>query len=190
MKVETAPITRLHDDELREWIRAVVGRELVGVRYRMLSGSHWVHSPMPAGVHEVDWDVVFRFDDEKRAIVGWSMDKFVEGLSLTLNGAAVADPMEEVDVSDSPEWRRLIDQRIVSVETAWHVPNEGCPETLWGIRLLGTHSSVAISLGKVDGGKLQYQPDAVIVLFDEEAAADYVSAAGSAYRPEGAGGGR
>lgn len=139
---------------------------------------------MPAGVHEVDWDVVLRLSGEILAVVGWSMDGFIEGLNAKLNDTEEAASMEEVDVSETPDWRRLLGETIVSVQAAWHIPSDGCPQTLWGIRIFVSGDfSVAVSLGKVEDGKLEYQPDALLVLFDEPRTTAFAAATGAAYLP-------
>jgi hypothetical protein len=60
------------------------------------------------------------------------------------------------------------------VAVAWQVPNDGCPNTLWAVRLsLSEGSTIVVALGEIEGDIVQYQPDALVVLFDEAAARAY-----------------
>ena len=124
-------------------------------------------------IHEVDMDVTLVLDDERSAVVSWAMDGLVEGIDLRIRRTALLES-DETDVTATLNWRSLVNRVVEGAAAAWHVPNEGCPETLWAVRLsLGEGSAIAVALGEVETGTIQYQPDALVVLFDEKAAPDY-----------------
>lgn len=169
------PITVHAQDRLREWVRAVTGRRLVGVRYRSVPGSSWPDGNSAETIHEVDMDVIIRLDDGTSAVVSWAMDGLVEGIDLRIRrSSGTALETDETDVTAALEWRSLVDHVIDEVAAAWHVPNEGCPDTLWAVRFsLSDGSTIAVALGEVESDIVQYQPDALVVLFGETAAHAY-----------------
>ena len=120
-------------------------------------------------------DVTIMLDDGTSAVVSWAMDGLVEGIDLRIRrSSGTVLEIDETDVTTTPEWRSLVDQVIVEVAVSWHVPNEGCPDTLWAVRLsLSEGSTIALALGEVEADIVQYQPDALVVLFDEMAARAY-----------------
>ena len=67
-----------------------------------------------------------------------------------------------------------MDRVIEEVAAAWHVPNEGCPDTIWAVRLsLSEGATIVVALGEVEDEVAQYQPDALLVIFGETAARAY-----------------
>jgi hypothetical protein len=169
------PITIHEQDQLRAWAQTLIGRRVVGVRYRSAPGSNWPDGNSADTIHEVDMDITIMLDDGTSAVVSWAMDGLVEGIDLRIrrNSGRMLE-IDETDVTATPEWRGLVDQVIKEVAAAWHVPNEGCPDTLWAVRLsLSEGSTIAFALGEVETDIVQYQPDALIVLFDETAARAY-----------------
>jgi hypothetical protein len=175
------PITIHERDRLGEWARALAGRHVVGVRYRSAPGSSWPDGNAAEAVHEVDMDVTLILDDGKSAVVSWAMDGLVEGIDLRIQRSfGTVLEIDEADVTGTLEWRCLVDQVIEEVAAAWHVPNAGCPETLWAVRLsLSEGSTIAVALGEVETDIVQYQPDALVVLFGEAAARAYQPPASS-----------
>ena len=103
------------------------------------------------------------------------MDGFVEGVDLrSVQASETPEGEDETDVTIVEQWRSLVGRVVEEVAAAWHVPNEGCPKTLWAIRLtLSGAFSVAIGLGEIRNEALQYQPDALVVIFDETIARAY-----------------
>jgi hypothetical protein len=77
---------------------------------------------------------------------------------------------------------------------AFHVPNEGCPEALWAMRLdFSGGRSAVVALGEMAGDSLGYLPDGLVAIFDEAEAREYrigssaQSAWGSPQTQKGAG---
>jgi len=170
------PITAQERSWLDEWAQALTGRQLAGVRYRSAPCSRWPDGSSLSEIHEVDMDVILVLNDGNTAVISWAMDGLVEGLGLQIwtDSDAMTLRNDQTEVSATPEWRPLVGETVDAVGGAWHVPNEGCPDTLWAIRLsLSGGSSVAVGLGEVEDDVVQYQPDALVVLFGEAAARRY-----------------
>lgn len=109
----------------------------------------------------------------ERAVIvtSWAMEGLTEGIDVSLDHDALPNA---TNVQGTPRWRPFVGQTLQEAAASWHVPNEGCPVTLWAIRLTFTHaSSVSIALGEIEDGDVQYQPDALLVLFGESAARAY-----------------
>lgn len=124
-------------------------------------------------------DVTIMLDNGTAAVVSWAMDGLVEGIDLrTQEQSTTSLGTDETDATTTQAWRRFADQTIRQVGVAWHVPNEGCPETLWAVRLsFSGGAAIAVALGQVEADSVQYQPDALVVLFGETAARAYRPAA-------------
>jgi len=169
------PIAITEQGRLTEWILALSRRQIVSVRYRNAPGSSWPDGNSADTIDEVDMDVMLVLDDGNLAIVSWAMDGLVEGIDVRLRRAAGTPPeFGETDVTASPKWRTRVHQVIKELAVAWHVPNEGCPETLWAVRFsLSEGSTFTVALGQVDADVVRYQPDALVVLFEEMAARAY-----------------
>lgn len=189
--VHRKPITIVEQDRLRGWARALTGRRVVGVRYRNARGSSWPDGNSAEAIHEVDMDVTIMLDDGTSAVVSWAMDGVLEGVDLRISRSLGTElEIDSTDVTATPEWRSLVNHVIDEVGAAWHVPNEGCPDIVWAVRLsLSDGSAVTIALGEVETDIVQYQPDALVVLFHEAAARAYQppasaeTAFGTAIRP-------
>jgi hypothetical protein len=175
MRERSKPITIHARERLREVARALMGRHVVGARYRSAPGSSWPDGNSAEAIHEVDMDVAIMLDDGACAVVSWAMDGLVEGIDLRIQRSPGAGlEVDETDVTATPEWRDRMGQVIIEVAAAWHVPNEGCPDTLWALRVsLGDGSTIAVALGTVEADVVGYQPDALGVLFAETAARAY-----------------
>ncbi|MGH9338550.1 MAG: hypothetical protein ACRD1R_02925 [Acidobacteriota bacterium] len=109
--------------------------------------------------------------------VSWEMDGLNEGLSINLDsGDSNSEDRqgELVDVSTTDGWKRVLGRKIEGLAFASHIPNDGCPEALWSIRLdLSGTASVVIALGEMRGDHLGYLPDGLVVIFNEVEARSY-----------------
>jgi hypothetical protein len=169
------PITIHEADRLRQWARALIGRRVVDIRYLSAPGSNWPHGHSADAIHEVDMDVRIVLNDGTSAVVSWAMKGFVEGIDLRIRrNSGTTLEIDETDVTATPQWRGLVDHAIDEIAAAWHVPNEGCPDTLWSVRLsLSEGSMVTIALGEIKANRVEYQPDALLVIFNEATARAY-----------------
>jgi hypothetical protein len=119
-------------------------------------------------------DVTVMLDGGTSLVVSWAMAGLVEGIDLRIRQSGPVPEIDETDVTATQEWRKVVGRSIEDVAAAWHVPNEGCPDTLWAVRLsLGGGGPIVIALGQVEADVVQYQPDALVVLFDEPGARAY-----------------
>jgi hypothetical protein len=172
------PITSEERPRFREWVAAVTGRRLTSVFYRNLPGARWPDGNASEEIHEVEMDVVIGLDDGRSAAISWAMDGYIEGLGLVIERSSSPAALHDgdTDVTTTTRWRDLVGRSVDAVEGAWHVPNDGCPDTLWAVQLsLTGPTSVTIALGEVRDDIVRYQPDALVVLFHDAAARDYLS---------------
>ena len=108
----------------------------------------------------------------------WQMEGYNEGLSFGPGDGESRHrryALRRFDVTRSAQWQPLLGPRVTGVGVGWHVPNEGCAEAVWAVRLdLEGGRTVLVALGRSEGtGVLDYQPDEVVVVFDEELAESY-----------------
>jgi hypothetical protein len=155
---------------LHELAGALVGDRLRAVRYAVPAGERWPHGHLAERVHEVDMGVDIFTGRATALRLRWEMDGLNEGLGIGLlaglDGPST-DSAEGIDVSEHADWKPLLGRTVEGVAFATHVPNEGCPDSLWAMRLdLTGSASVTIALGESKGDRIGYQPDALVVMFD------------------------
>ncbi|GAA2003238.1 hypothetical protein GCM10009799_32970 [Nocardiopsis rhodophaea] len=72
------------------------------------------------------------------------------------------------------QWRPLLGQTVIHVGLATHVAEDGCAPTYWSLRIgFDGGSAAVVALGEADED-VHYQPDALVVLFDEDTARCYI----------------
>lgn len=122
--------------------------------------------------HEVDIAVELIMDSGDVVIVSWQMDGVNEGSEIESRSTEDVGslPGDGIDVSSYADWSRLLGCSIVGISTAWYAPNEGCPEIPWAFRFSFAENSHALG-GSED--ELEYSPDSLVVILDEEAATSY-----------------
>ena len=161
----------------RELIGAVkdilVGQSVTSVVYRQTLHSGLGDVP-DADCHEIDLDVILRLSSGQLSLT-WDRDDMTEGISAGFEYDGPVDGLLDVDVSQSPQWRGLLGQRILSVEFGWQVSEADGPESLWTLRLdFPSGASVVVAIGEVGKDAVpSYFPDSLVVLFDEEVALSY-----------------
>jgi hypothetical protein len=173
------------------WARTGAERLAIEARHRSLIGSTFVTAiymrpgavdlgsrPRYTGFDVSDVGVELRDDDGRPISAVWRMEGFIEGLAF---GPGTAEeehglyPLAATDVSREREWEARLGRPVVDVRTAWHIPNEGCPEAVWGVQLVFDGGlQVMLALGQPGGrGDVEYQPDEVVVIFDSDLARGY-----------------
>jgi hypothetical protein len=169
----------LHDgpvDPLQD-LRGVIGSRVVDVRYLVPAGAQWPDGREDGLVHEVDHGVELVMADGSALSLQWEMQGEDEFLSIVLQSVSRARADGLIDafgVADSPEWSEIFGRPVTDVGVAWHIPNAGCPRSVWAIRIdLDGDSSFVIALGEVREGVPAYLPDSIVVLFDREDAESY-----------------
>lgn len=108
----------------------------------------------------------------------WLMEGVKEGLALVL-GEPIdlprGGPAKKLPATQFTEWQNRLGE-ITTIGLAWHFPDEAAPQTIWSWRLgIRNGTNVTISLGewKAGTGNLTYQPDNVVVIFQEDIARRY-----------------
>ena len=118
-------------------------------------------------VHEVDMDVVLHFADAAHLKISWAMAGLVEGLELSRDDLP-SQTLSQVDVSSSLHWARLIGDEIRDIKALWHAANDGVSESIWWMGFtLSSGASFSIALGEIREGRPDYQPDGLLVFFDD-----------------------
>ena len=166
------------DRELIESTAAsIVGEALERVAYLVPATSEQETRRHFGSFDEVDMGVEMRCVSGRRFICVWRMKDLDEGLFFgeVPEGDEMAS-LKRIEVSDTAEWQRLMNQTITGVGLAWHVPEEGASEAVWAVRLSFERSS-AIVLALGESGELpnevRYMPDNIAVIFAEEMAKAY-----------------
>lgn len=178
-------LLRSNYEDIATLKEVLIGQPIESVTYRQTERGGLLDIPVEA-CHEVDLDVVLRIPSGAIHFT-WERDGLIEGLSAALvtKVPSTTDGIINVDVSRSPQWHRLLGEQVSSVDYIWHVSEAGCPESLWSVRLtLDSGASVVIALGEIGGNsRPTYYPDALLVIFDENAARCYTQpgATGSAW---------
>ena len=96
----------------------------------------------------------------------------LHGISI-VDDEAYSDPgAKSIEASSRDAWRGHIGGTIASVGAAWQVSGDGCPESLWALRLDLSAGSVVLALG-TDFPEIDYMPDELIVVFDPALARAY-----------------
>ncbi|MFE0174653.1 hypothetical protein ACFWZ2_20245 [Streptomyces sp. NPDC059002] len=163
--------------ELAELRKTVAGEAVRTVRYVAMQGQGWPEGHRQDRAHEVDMAVELGLESGATLVLSWAMDGLNEGMAIAFRSpgeASEALPGDPVDVTDHADWERLLGVPIVSIDIAWHIPNEGCPEMPWSYHFrFADDSSLVVALGEADGEGFTYMPDGLLVIFDKSLAAAY-----------------
>jgi hypothetical protein len=118
-------------------------------------------------VDEVDMDIVLHFAGAGHLKISWAMAGLVEGLELSRTDLPL-QRLSHLEVSASPQWARLIGEKISEVRLLWRAANAGVPESIWWMGFtFSSGASFSIALGEIREGIPDYQPDELLVFFDE-----------------------
>ena len=168
------PMEKPQFDSIASGENGIVGSHLSAVRYHYLPAAD--EAGYPGAGEGVDSDisaVVLEFGDRGRRTITWAMQREVQGLSILGNEVAYAGLADEtVQATDREAWRSHVGERVAWLGTAWHVSADGCPETLWALRLDFSAGSVVLALGSSNPA-VEYMPDELVVLFDRKLAQTY-----------------
>jgi hypothetical protein len=131
-----------------------------------------------AGFDEVDMAIELWMADGDVFSALWRMEGYNEGLSFgrgTAQARGLTVPPSGIDVTASPRWQGFRGLRIVGTRFAWHIPNEGCPEAIWSVLIdFEGRTPIVIALGVTDrDGRITYQPDGLVAVFDDRVAGSY-----------------
>lgn len=153
----------------------LLGNEIVRVDYVLPAST--TECDTPAAYDSVRMGVEFATRDGGRCAVAWQMVGDCEGM---VTGRGPIDALRSFDMelrrvrmTQSAGWQRFVGAPVRALDVRWQRSAEGCPPTVWAIRLQVDSESLTIALGEpgIDGPV--YQPDELLVIFDREAAAAY-----------------
>lgn len=174
MTPQLTPIVEANIGVLQEGARSLIGRRLLRVLYLPLRDAARSTQRWRDDVHEVELGV--RLVTETSTITfSWEQDDRVEGLGLTTTVLPAPPGTSWVEVSDLHQWRDLVGTVIDDVGAGWHTSDEGCPRSVWSVRL-GSRGgrAVTLALGELEGeGQVSYSADSLLVIFDERVARSY-----------------
>jgi hypothetical protein len=159
-----------------EALVSMKGAKLLGVKYHYFPPFDGTGYVGVTGVDDSLPAVEFDFGHLGKKTITWAMAGTLEGLSV-FSGAYSGIASEVLDASQREAWCQHIGQSIISVAASWQISNEGCPESLWAIRLGFAKGSVVIALGTTRSD-IEYIPDELVVIFEPSLA--------RSYRPRGA----
>jgi hypothetical protein len=179
---EPSPVRRQDTHLLDELRAAVTGRTLQTVSYvETPYDPLWHHNNAADDVHNVDFGVSLGLG-EVALNATWLMQSMEESLAVAVGAfdpAFFAIGPQVIDVNAVEPWPSLIGRTVTNLSWAWHQPCETCPDLVWAVRVgLDPPASVVIALGEGEAGALRYQPDSVLVIFDEGIARSYSIPAG------------
>lgn len=171
-----SPLPDGHGEPLSA-LHSVVGSRIVDVRYLLPAGVQWPDGRVDGLVHEVDHGVELAMADGSVVALYWEMrgeDEFLAIVPMSVAGFWVEGLIDAVSVSKEPDWVGILSRTVTGVGVAWHIPNAGCPKSVWAARIdLDGGSSFVIALGEIHEGVPAYLPDSIVVLFDRNDAESY-----------------
>jgi hypothetical protein len=173
------PWANTPNDEIviKSHARTLVGETLTGAAYLLPASSDETHRVARPGFHEASMGVELMMADGPVGLI-WLMEGVKEGLALVL-GEPIdlprGGPAKKLPATQFTDWQNRLGE-ITTIGLAWHVPEEAGPRTIWSWRLgIRNGRSVTIALGewRAEAGNLTYQPDNVVVIFQEDIARRY-----------------
>jgi hypothetical protein len=140
-------------------------------------------------MHEIGMAVVVDFDDGTSLIISWAMQGLAGGLDFeagsTREVATLPKQESEFDVSQDAHWREILGNSIASVAVAWDISGPATDEppsyleVLWAIQVVFSGGEgVVIAIGAVEEDAIKYDPQSLVVFFDEKDAGAYRSSRG------------
>ncbi|MDA8369107.1 MAG: hypothetical protein M0026_04485 [Nocardiopsaceae bacterium] len=173
-------LSRADHADARPVLRALLGASLTGVRYLHAEDDFWPNGHRHDDIHEVDMGVELTTAAGTRLVVSWAMDGIVQGLGRRMLPQGHEDPVRDsVEVGGMEQWRPRLGRTVLRAGLASHVAEDDCAPTYWSLRLeFDGGRSPVIALGEADEGG-HHQPDALVVLFDEDTARGYVPVSSS-----------
>lgn len=161
-------------------LRSLVGTSLSAVEYLLPESSSRRTIERIGGIENAHMGVCFYGEGEPAFVAFWLMEGAKEGLALasgTSHEEATGRRLKPLNASDSFALNART-RRISGVAVAWHGPDDSGTQALWSIRLrFEDGQNVTLALGEWDEDRcnLRYQPDNVVVIFDENRAKEFTS---------------
>lgn len=172
-----SPNTDQDRDALIETLRQLIGCRITEARYLVPSTSERTTADRSRGFDQVDMGIELDLSDNRTFVAAWEMKGYCEGLAFGVfpsDGYTRPERVKPIAVAGADEWQARFASTIASVGLAWHVPDERCPETIWSVRICLDDADLVIALGEEkESGRIGYQPDSLVVLFDRLIANSY-----------------
>jgi hypothetical protein len=154
--------------------RYAVGKRLEAVRYRALRWTFNLNKSV-ADVDEADDGVEFTFDGTS-ILLEWDTKGDHEWISAAQ--ARLAEPsddtIEVIDASARTGWIPRVGDQVTGLGIALYRPTASLGACAWSIRLdFAVAPSVCIALGRIESDAIEYQPDSLVVIFEEDTARAY-----------------
>lgn len=172
-----SPTTDQARDELIQTLRDVIGLRITDVRYLVPITSDRTTADRANGFDQVDMGIELVLTDSRTFVAAWEMKGYCEGLAFGLfpsNNYIRNERVKPIGAAYLEEWKGRCAKTITSVGLAWHVPDDRCPDTIWSVRIGMEDADVVIALGEAkEQGRIDYQPDSLVVMFDPAVANSY-----------------
>ena len=155
------------------WLRSFIGARLKGISYLYVPLTDKEAYEGDKGIDDQLTAVVIEFENQNRIVITWAMEDQFEGLAIFKDETYTEIGNKIIDAGDRAGWHKFLDQNITAVGVSWQVSGEGCPESLWALRLSFLKGDVVIALGSNNNSDLNYMPDELLVIFDPALAKGY-----------------
>jgi hypothetical protein len=158
-------------------LRAITGSSIAQVSY-LAPPAVTATQPVCDEFDDVDVGIELKTETGETFAAVWQMEGYNEGLSFgpgTGESRHGRYALTRSNVTESPRWRSLLGRPVTHVGAGWQIPNEGCPEAVWSVRLVfeGAYE-VLLALGRsLADCRIEYQPDEVLVIWDKARAEAY-----------------
>lgn len=173
----------------REYVTRILeeaeGRTLTGVGYWNLSSGR--ETRRCEGFDEVFMGVTLRFEGHSLTCLWTTGPLALIGMGLIVDAddaylAGWRSDMWGIDMANDPMWLPFVGQRLDKLVDYWEDTSaeEAGWSALFGVEVLTTHGRFVICLGKDrwDRKDIEYQPDAVVAIFDPIKFHQYLAALG------------
>lgn len=154
------------------------GNEIARVDY-VMPASTTADGHMSTAFDSVSMGVELLMQDGTRCAVTWQMDGECEGMVMGRGGIESLRPFEmelrRVEMTRSAGWQPFLGAPVIALDVGWQRSAEGCPPTVWAVRLQVDADAglLTIALGEPGADGPTYQPDELLVIFDQAVAAAY-----------------
>ena len=156
---------------LRSLLNECIGDSFSEVRYASFEGSECpsLWERRRNDIEPVDMAVALRLS--RRWIrVDWAAPSITAGLSVLVSDTLEFAPWGVMDATCTAAWSECHDRSLSSYELAWFTAETGAEEAFLAVRLTFGHIARAIILGELGDAGVDYLPDALAVVTNQDLA--------------------